>query len=98
MESFESLIASQVPVLVDFYAEWCGPCRVMKPILEELKRIKGDKIRIAKVDVDKHEELAATHRIQSVPTLMVYKQGKMLWRQSGVIQLAELQKIVEQYE
>lgn len=98
MESFESLIASRVPVLVDFYAEWCGPCRVMKPILEELKRIKGDKIRIAKVDVDKHEELAATHRIQSVPTLMVYKQGKMLWRQSGVIQLAELQKIVEQYE
>lgn len=98
MESFESLIASRVPVLVDFYAEWCGPCRVMKPILEELKRIKGDKIRIAKVDVDKHEELATTHRIQSVPTLMVYKQGKMLWRQSGVIQLAELQKIVEQYE
>lgn len=98
MESFDKLIASEIPVLVDFYAEWCGPCRSMKPILEEVKKIKGDNIRIIKVDVDKHEELAASHRIQSIPTLVIYKENEMLWRQSGVIQLSELLKIIERYE
>lgn len=98
MEKFNELIASKVPVLVDFYAEWCGPCKSMKPILEELKRLKGEKLRIAKIDVDEHESLAAAHRIQSVPTLMIYKEGELLWRQSGVIPLAQLKETVERYE
>ena len=73
MERFEDLITSNIPVLVDFFAEWCGPCKAMKPILEELKGIKGEKVRIVKVDVDKHKEIAAYYQIQSVPTLMISK-------------------------
>ena len=73
MERFEDLITSNIPVLVDFFAEWCGPCKAMKPILEELKGIKGEKVRIVKVDVDKHKEIAAYYQIQSVPTLMIFK-------------------------
>ena len=75
MERFEDLITSNIPVLVDFFAEWCGPCKAMKPILEELKGIKGEKVRIVKVDVDKHKEIAAYYQIQSVPTLMIFKDG-----------------------
>lgn len=98
MEHFEELITSPTPVLVDFYAEWCGPCKMMKPILEELKQFKGDKIRIAKIDVDKKEALAASYRIQSVPTLILFKNGEQLWRNSGVIQLNELKEIIKKYE
>ncbi len=98
MENFKELIASDIPVLVDFYAEWCGPCKSMKPILEELKRLKGEKLRIAKIDVDKHEALAIEHRVQSVPTLMIYKNSELMWRQSGVVPLAQLKETVERYE
>ena len=95
MERFEDLITSNIPVLVDFFAEWCGPC---KPILEELKGIKGEKVRIVKVDVDKHKEIAAYYQIQSVPTLMIFKNGKQLWRQSGVMRANDLSTILAQYE
>ena len=98
MERFEELITSNIPVLVDFYAEWCGPCKMMKPILEELKGMKGEKVRVVKIDVDKHKELADYYQIQSVPTLMIFKEGKQLWRQSGVLRAHELSKIIEQYE
>lgn len=98
MERFEDLITSNIPVLVDFFAEWCGPCKAMKPILEELKRIKGEKVRIVKVDVDKHKEIAAYYQIQSVPTLMIFKDGKQLWRQSGVMRANDLSTILAQYE
>lgn len=98
MERFEELITSNIPVLIDFYAEWCGPCKMMKPILEELKGMKRDAIRVAKIDVDKHMELANQYRIQSVPTLMIFKNGEMLWRQSGVLQAKELKEIIEKYE
>lgn len=98
MERFEDLITSNIPVLVDFFAEWCGPCKVMKPILEELKGIKGEKVRIVKVDVDKHKEIAAYYQIQSVPTLMIFKDGKQLWRQSGVMRANDLSTILAQYE
>lgn len=95
MERFEDLITSNIPVLVDFFAEWCGPCKAMKPILEELK---GIKVRIVKVDVDKHKEIAAYYQIQSVPTLMIFKNGKQLWRQSGVMRANDLSTILAQYE
>lgn len=98
MERFEELITSNVPVLVDFFAEWCGPCKMMKPILEELKGMKGESIRVAKIDIDKHQELAAQYKIQSVPTLMIFKNGEMLWRQSGVMQAKALKEIIEKYE
>lgn len=98
MERFEDLITSKTPVLVDFFAEWCGPCKMMTPILEQLKEMKGDKIRIAKIDVDKHEDLARSYKIQSVPTLIIFKNGELLWRQSGVMQASDLKKIIEQYE
>ena len=98
MERFEDLITSQGPVLIDFYAEWCGPCKAMKPILEELKKMKGERVRIAKIDVDKHKDLASSYRIQSVPTLILFKNGEPVWRQSGVMQAHELKKIIEQYE
>ena len=87
MEKFDDLITSNIPVLVDFYAEWCGPCKMMKPILEDVKAMKGEKVRVVKVDVDK-----------SVPTLMIFKDGKQLWRQSGVLQAKELSELLAQYE
>lgn len=98
MEKFNDLIASNIPVLVDFYAEWCGPCKAMKPILEELKGKKGEKVRIVKVDVDKHKEIAAHYQIQSVPTLMIFKDGKQLWKQSGVMRANDLSMILAEYE
>lgn len=98
MEKFDDLITSNIPVLVDFYAEWCGPCKMMKPILEDVKAMKGEKVRVVKVDVDKHQELAAYYQIQSVPTLMIFKDGKQLWRQSGVLQTKELSELLAQYE
>lgn len=98
MERFEELITSNSSVLIDFFAEWCGPCKMMKPILEELKEMKGEFIKIAKIDVDKHQELANQYNIQSVPTLMIFKNGEVLWRQSGVIQAKELKAIIEKYE
>lgn len=97
MEKFDDLITSNIPVLVDFYAEWCGPCKMMKPILEDVKAMKGEKVRVVKVDVDKHQELAAYYQIQSVPTLMIFKDGKQLWRQSGVLQAKELSELLAQY-
>lgn len=98
MEKFNELINSHIPVLVDFYAEWCGPCKMMKPILEEVKAMKGDKVRVVKVDVDKHQQLATNYQIQSVPTLMIFKEGKLMWRQSGVMQAKELSEFLAQYE
>ena len=83
MEKFNEMINGEQLTLVDFFATWCGPCKMMHPILEQLKEKMGDDIRILKVDVDKNEALSMQYRIQSVPTLMLFKKGEMLWRQSG---------------
>lgn len=94
MEKFNDIINSNQLTLVDFFATWCGPCKQMHPVLEQLKADLGDNIRIIKVDVDKNGPLAATYRIQSVPTLMLFRAGEMLWRQSGAMSLADLKNIL----
>lgn len=93
-ESFGDIIKGDTPVLVDFFAEWCGPCKMMKPILEDLRKRMGDKVRILKVDIDKSPATANALQIQSVPTLLLFKSGQTLWRQSGVVQAAELERII----
>ena len=94
MESFSDLISSPTPVLVDFFATWCTPCKIMTPILQKVNEIQGDSIRIIKVDIDKNRSVAAHYSVQSVPTFMIFKNGKQLWRQSGVINAEELNKII----
>lgn len=97
MSKFNELINSKVPVLVDFYAEWCGPCKMMGPILKEVASKVGDKAKIIKVDVDKNPQAAAHYRVQGVPTLMIFQNGEMKWRQSGVMQGNQLVALLNQY-
>lgn len=96
-ETFSEIINGSTPVLVDFSAEWCGPCKMMKPILEQLHQRMGDNLRILKIDIDRSPAAANAYNVQSVPTLIVFQNGKTLWRQSGVVQAAQLQQIIEQY-
>ena len=97
MNKFQDIIAGDTPVLVDFFAEWCGPCKMMKPVLEELKKKMGNKIIILKIDIDKYISLSSEYRIQSVPTLVLWKQGEIIWRQSGALSLNELEQILSSY-
>lgn len=98
MEKFNEMISGEQLTLVDFFANWCGPCKMMHPILEQLKEKMGDDIRILKVDVDKNEALSMQYRIQSVPTLMLFKKGEMLWRQSGAMSLNDLMQKISQLQ
>ena len=98
MEKFNEMINGEQLTLVDFFATWCGPCKMMHPILKQLKEKMGDDIRILKVDVDKNEALSMQYRIQSVPTLMLFKKGEMLWRQSGAMSLNDLMLKISQLQ
>lgn len=93
--SFQSIINSEIPVLVDFFAEWCGPCKVQSPILKEIAAEMGDKVKVIKIDVDKNQQIATQYNIQGVPTLMLFKNGNTLWRQSGVSSKEELKHILK---
>lgn len=97
MKSFQELIEGEKPVLVDFSAEWCGPCKMMVPILKEVAQNLDNKVSIIKVDVDKNPQAAAHYSIQGVPTLILFRKGQTLWRQSGVVPAHQLQQIIEQY-
>ncbi len=94
-ETFGELIQGDTPVLVDFFAEWCGPCKMMKPILQELHEKMGESLRIIKIDIDKSPAAAGMYQVQSVPTLILFRRGKIIWRQSGVVPSAQLEKIIQ---
>jgi len=96
-ETFSDIIQGDKPVLVDFSAEWCQPCKLMKPILQELHEKMGNEIRIIKVDIDQSPAASSFYNVTSVPTLMVFQKGNILWRQSGVVPAASLQKIITQF-
>lgn len=93
-ESFSEIINSKTPTLVDFYAEWCGPCKTMHPILDQLKSEVGDRAKILKIDVDKNPSVSSKFQVRGVPTLIIFVEGKIVWRQSGVVSANELKSIL----
>lgn len=93
--SFKKLISSETPVLIDFFADWCGPCKMLAPILKDVKEELGDAIKIVKIDVDKNQSIAAKYQVRGVPTMLLFKNGKQVWRQSGVLQKNDIVKIIQ---
>lgn len=94
---FSDIIQSDIPVLVDFYANWCGPCRMVAPILNDLKKALGDKVKVVKIDVDKNQQLAGALNVSGIPTLIIFKNGEQKWRNSGVVPLPQLKNTIEQF-
>lgn len=94
--SFTELINGSTPVLVDFYADWCGPCKMMNPILKNLKKKMGNRINIIKVDAEKNPDAAIKYQVRGVPTLILFKNGRILWQQAGVVQLPQLESIISE--
>jgi len=95
--SFSDLVKGEAPTLIDFSAEWCGPCKMMKPILDEVKAAMGDQVRIIKIDVDTNPSIASSYQVQGVPTLILFKKGEIKWRQSGVVPTENLTKIIREH-
>ena len=96
-QNFRKLTSGAIPVLVDFYADWCGPCKTLGPILKQVKEELGDTIKIVKIDVDKNQSIASKYQVRGVPTMLLFKDGKQLWRQAGVLPKNEIINIVESY-
>ncbi|MFC3417466.1 thioredoxin [Algoriphagus hitonicola] len=94
-KTFQELIDGEIPVLVDFFATWCGPCKMMQPILEDTSRQLGEKVKIVKVDVDRNQLAASKFQVRGVPTLILFHKGKILWRQSGVVPAHQLVQVIE---
>ena len=92
--SFSEIIKGEKPVLVDFYADWCGPCKLMAPVLKELKSKLKDEVTILKIDVDKNPQTANAYQVQGIPTLILFQRGAIKWRQSGVVSAAALEKVL----
>lgn len=98
MAKYQDMINSSPLVLVDFYATWCGPCKTLGPILKELKNEVGDAVKIVKVDVDKHQQIAGQMGVRGVPTMVLYKSGQQVWRQSGVVPASQLKALVQSHQ
>jgi thioredoxin 1 len=96
--SFSEIIGSETPTLIDFSAEWCGPCKMMKPILADLKRKMGDEVKIIKIDVDRNQGIASAYQVQSVPTLVLFKSGELKWRQAGIVHSEQLKTIIDRFK
>lgn len=94
MSNFDTIIKSDKPVLIDFFATWCGPCKMLGPILKEVKDSLGDRISIIKIDVDKNQQVASQYQVRGVPTMILFQNGKQLWRQSGVLNKEDIIKII----
>ncbi len=94
MSNFNTIIKSEKPVLIDFFATWCGPCKMLGPILKEVKDSLGDRISIIKIDVDKNQQIASQYQVRGVPTMILFQNGKQLWRQSGVLNKEDIIKII----
>ena len=97
MSSFQQILNDPKPVLIDFYAEWCGPCKMMPPILKELKEKMGETLRIIKIDVDKNHQITSKYQVRGVPSLMLMKEGSVLWKQSGVMDANSLNKTIQNH-
>ena len=96
-QSFSKLTAGNIPVLVDFFADWCGPCKMLAPILKQVKEELGDNIKIIKIDVDKNQSIASKYQVRGVPTMLLFKDKKQVWRQSGVLPKDEIINVVESF-
>ncbi len=92
---FNELLNSEIPVLIDFFADRCGPCKTLTPVLEQVKEELGDAVKIIKIDVDKNQPLAAKYQVRGVPTMLLFKNGKQVWRESGVLQKNEIIKVIK---
>jgi thioredoxin 1 len=98
MNKFSEIINQNKPVLVDFFADWCGPCKMMSPILKEVKDALGETVSIIKINVDNNQSLAVKHQVKGVPTLIIFKKGKQLWRQSGVVPKNDLLNVLKSFQ
>ena len=98
MSKFSEIINKDQPVLVDFFADWCGPCKMLSPILKQVKDELGDVVSIIKIDVDKNQELASKYQVQGVPTMLLFKNGKQVWRQSGVLQKDDIINVISSFK